>query len=95
MKSIIDERKKCFLCGSEVELERHHCIHGNANRRLAEKDGLWVWLCHDCHLGQYGVHEHGGRHMDLALKRVAEAAWMMENNKTAEDWIQRYGKNWL
>ena len=95
MKSIIKESKSCFFCGSESGLEKHHCMHGTANRKLAEEDGLWVWLCSDCHRGTYGVHGYAGHDYDLTLKRAAEYAWLKENGKTVADWIKRYGKNWL
>ena len=79
--------KVCFLCGSVRNLERHHCIHGTANRKLAEKDGLIVWLCHDCHMD---LHDHGT--FDKALQHLAMVAWINKGNKTEDDFRKRYGK---
>ena len=93
-QSIIKESKTCFFCG-KPGTERHHCLHGTANRKLAEEDGLWVWLCSDCHRGTYGVHGYAGHDYDLTLKRAAEYAWLKSTGKTVEDWIKRFGKNWL
>lgn len=70
-------------------------MHGTANRKIAERDGLWVWVCPDCHRGTYGVHGKEGRGKDLALKMAAEYAWLKRYGKTEQDWIQRYGKNYL
>ena len=95
MKSIIKESKSCFFCGSETGLEKHHCMHGTANRKLADADGLWVYLCPECHRGTYGVHGCKGHDNDMTLKRAAEYAWLKVNGKTVADWIKRYGKNWL
>lgn len=95
MQSIIKNSRSCFFCGSETGLEQHHAMHGTANRKLADKDGLWVWLCAECHRGNYGVHGYHGHDMDVALKKAAEYAWITTTGKTVEDWIARYGKNYL
>lgn len=44
MKSIIQTEKSCFLCGRETCLEKHHVFAGVANRKISEREGLWVWL---------------------------------------------------
>lgn len=95
MQSIIQPEKYCFICGSRMNLELHHCIHGSANRKLADEDGLTVWLCPLCHRGTYGVHGREGHGMDEDLKKIAEAKWLRFTGKTKADWIARYGKNYL
>lgn len=95
MKSIIKESESCFFCGSVVGLEKHHCLHGTANRKLAEADGLWVYLCPECHRGKYGVHGYSGHDKDMTLKRAAEYAWLKHTGKTVYEFTKRYGKNWL
>ena len=95
MVSIIKHGRSCFFCGSEVNLERHHCLHGTANRRRAEEDGLWTYLCPECHRGTDGVHGKNGHDKDLTLKKAAEYQWMKLYGKTKEDFIKRYGKNYL
>ena len=94
MESIVKTSKSCFFCGSERELERHHILMG-ANRKLCEEDGLWVWLCPRCHRGDWGVHGYHGHEYDLALKRAGEWAWIHHYDKTKEDFIARYGKNYV
>lgn len=32
MKSILQKEKKCWLCGSTLNLHRHHVFGGSANR---------------------------------------------------------------
>lgn len=93
-KSIIQERKECYFCGKVLDLELHHCIHGTANRRLADEDGLTVWLCFDHHRGRFGVHSDNVE-KDNLLKRVAERAYLRYYKKTVDDFIKRYGKNYL
>lgn len=57
-KSILQNRKECYICrelvGAEMSLpdtglEMHHIFGGTANRKLSEKYGLKVWLCHSHH----------------------------------------------
>ena len=62
---------ECWFCGRQgyydyeakkvIGLEVHHCCHGTANRSLADKHGLWVYLCNECHRGTNGVHGKGSR----------------------------------
>lgn len=93
-KSIVKQSKSCYFCGREMGLERHHICFGSANRKLSEKDGLTVYLCHKHHRM---IHDMGneGRQMDLMLKQAAEYAWLREYGGTIEDFIHRYGKNYL
>lgn len=98
MQSIIQTTpgKKCCLCDHMQYLEKHHCIHGNANRKLADQDGLWIWLCQFCHrIDRTAVHGPEGKLTDLKLKQDAERAWLDYYGKSIPDWIARYGKNYL
>ena len=92
MKSIIQKEKECYLCGSTLNLECHHLLHGTANRKLADKYGLKVWLCAYHHRDQkHGV--HGDASLDLWFKQLAqncfEIAW------SHEKWMEVFGKNYL
>ena len=100
-ESIICNIRECYICGSQYNVEKHHCIKGTANRRLAEYDGLWVYLCRRHH---EKLHSKDGHEMDMAFKRLAEWNWMAirgyitDNAQTEEGttaWIERYGKNFL
>lgn len=48
MKSIIQDKKRCFVCKTTLQLEDHH-IFGGCRRKLSEKHGLRVWLCNTHH----------------------------------------------
>lgn len=92
-ESIVSTGKRCFYCGSEVGLHRHHCIHGTSGRALAEKHGLWIYLCPYHH---EFVHSKDGVAHDLTLKQMAEKAWLKKHpDMDIEDWIAIFGKNWL
>lgn len=94
-KSIITTDDGCFIhrVFFNVEIpgtEEHHCIHGFANRRLADEDGLTVRLCHTCHrlLHDKGYH-------DKDLQQMAQTSWMEYYNKSEKEFIDRYGKSYL
>lgn len=90
-KSIIQDEKVCYRCRSTLNLEKHHCVFGTANRKKADGDGLWVWLCH--------AHHHAVHNKDIDYKRylewIAEKKWLEVRHKNIADWIERYGRNYL
>lgn len=91
-RSIMQELtvNKCFLCGRQGPVEVHHCIHGTAGKRKAEADGLLVNLCPECHRK---LHDTGRG--DKELMSVAEARWINYNMASVEEFIGRYGKNYI
>ena len=94
-ESIIDggNDRECWICGSIKDLEVHHCVHGTANRIQADRYGLWVYLCRECHTGTFGVHGKHGRERDLTLKRAAQRAF--EKRHSREMFRAIFGKSYL
>lgn len=95
MKSIMQDKKECYVCHTTNNLEEHHIFFGFANRKLSDKDGLKVWLCAEHHRGDDGVHGIDGATLNSYLKSEAQLCYMLKNHKTKEDFIKRYGKNYL
>lgn len=93
MDSIIKTGRCCFFCGRSDRLEKHHAIHGTANRKKAEALGLWVWLCPECHRGTNGVHGKNGHEKDMAVKMAAEYAFLKSHSM--DEWMREIGKNYL
>lgn len=92
MKSIIQDRKECIVCGS-WNVEDHHIYFGVAKRKLSEDYGLKVWLCPSHHRGTNGVHGRDGHKLDQELKQLGQKAF--EWKHTREEFIERFGKNYL
>ena len=69
MKSILQEERECWVCRYPY-VEEHHVFYGTANRALSEKYGLKVYLCHEHHTGNSGVHFNP--QLDKQLKEAAE-----------------------
>ena len=88
MRSVLQDDKRCFFCGSVVGLELHHCLHGS-RRKIADKYGLTVWLCHEHHTGNTGV--HFDKDKDLILKQYAQKKYQ----EVYDDWMEVVGKNYL
>lgn len=106
MESIMPTRKGiCYICGKEGYTEEHHCFHGWANRSIAEKEGLKVYLCHECHRsGKYAVHKC--RATDLSVEQDAQLVWeerFIKNypyknhakEAAREAFIQLFGKSYI
>lgn len=97
MKSVIQTKKECYLCRVMLaeentrQLESHHIFGGSANRRKSEADGLKVWLCHEHHQGNDGVHFNPVL-MEFLKKR---GQLKYEETHTREEFIKRYGRNYL
>lgn len=92
--SILQKEKKCWLTGyTGPGLHKHHIMNG-ANRRLAEEDGLWIWLKWDRHIADSPHNTpHNDAKTDLFYKRLAQRKY--EETHTREDWMKRYGRNFL
>ena len=97
MKSIIQEKKQCLLCGNAFKngwnrLEEHHCF-GAANRKWSEKYGLKVWLCaSSCHRNG-AKSAHRNRETDLYIKRLAQKKF--EETHTRDEFMAIFGKNYI
>ena len=90
-KSIIQKDERCFFCGRQIGLERHHVMAGNPNRKWSEKYGLWIWCCHEDHVGKNGV-QYNRKKAD-SLKRLAQIAF--EARHSHQEWMDVFRKNYL
>ncbi len=93
VKSLLQRNEACYICGTTLNLHLHHIYYGTANRKLSDADGCVVYLCATHHTGAQGVHSN--RKLDLTLKARCQIEYMKQNNATTEDFIKRYGRNYL
>jgi len=104
MKSILQDRKECYLCrrladrsdywGSlpDKGLHRHHIEFGTGNRRKSEEYGLWVYLCPGHHMYSPDA-VHASRKTRELLCSIAQERF--EKEYTHELWMREFGRNWL
>ena len=91
MKSILQDEKRCYLCGAVADLERHHIMAGVANRPISERCGLWVWLCHRCHTGTDGAQYDPEKNRQLK----ADAQEAFEKVYGRSEWMKLFRKSYL
>ena len=90
-KSIMqDNPDTCYLCGRRAT-ETHHVLGGVANRKLSEKYGLTVRLCHSCHLGNDGAQYSRG--LGFRLKQEAQMAF--EARYGHDRWMKTFRRNYV
>lgn len=92
-----NEYRICAICGRNGScdpLDRHH-VFGGPLRKLSEKFGAVVDLCHDrCHEnGPMAVHRC--RETADALKRETQLRIMDEQGWTLDDWRSVFGKSYI
>lgn len=93
MNSVVQDKKCCWICGTEQNLHDHHIFHGTSNRKNSEKYGMKVWLCATHHnMSDYSAHFN--KEIDASLKEYAQTAFE-EIWGTREDFRAIFGKSWL
>lgn len=92
-----DEERACWLCGRNGygdPLDKHH-IFGGPNRKLSEKYGLTVYLCHNrCHIfGKDAAHQSADTMK--RLRQWGQEKAMQEQSWTVDDFRDVFGRNYL
>ena len=79
----------CYICGRRAD-HTHHVFEGIGRRKLSDIYGLTVRLCAECHTN---VH-HRPRDY-LWLKAEYQKKAMKENGWTTEEFIKKFGRNYI
>lgn len=88
---MIQTEKECYICQSP-NVELHH-IFLSANRKLSDKYGLTVYLCHYHHQD----HKQGVHHNKDLMQKLHEVGqkYFEEHHGTREDFMRLFGRNYL
>ena len=91
-ESIISNERVCLVCGTTLNLHRHHIFYGMAKRKISEKYGCWCYLCAIHHnLSNAGVHFN--KELDTELKQMAQKRF---NEVYPDlDFLKTFGRNYL
>ncbi len=92
---IMPKSTKYSIKRTKKYCERHEVFYSSAYRNKSIKDGLIVFLTEEDHRGKEGVHGKNGNKLNRYLKKTAEKAWLVYYKKTKDEFIKRYGKNYL
>lgn len=82
------------MCVAQAKIFTYtRCFIGK-NRQKSIEDGCCVYLCAKHHnMSDKGIHfDHS---FDLQTKQVMQKKWCDHYNKTTEEFIKRYGRNYL
>lgn len=91
-ESLISKEKKCYVCGTTYNIQKHHIYKGHANRNNAEKIGAWVYLCFKHHTGSNEA-VHFNPKLDKELKELAQKKY--EENHSREEFMSIIRRNYL
>ena len=91
--SLIQDAKQCYICNTTNNIHIHEVYFGK-NRKKSIEDGCCVYLC-GRHHNQSSEGVHFNHNLDIELKKKMEAYWLKYYNKSIEDFIKRYGKNYI
>lgn len=84
---------RCHICGRYGNIEMHH-VFGGQRRKISDKYGAVVPLCHNCHNEPpNGVHHN--KEVRLALQAEMQQQLMDRYGWTAAEFIKVFGKNYL
>lgn len=89
--SIIDLNGDCcYRCKKSGDLARHEVFHGS-DRNKSKALGCWINLCPTCHTELHAKDAE----IDWAYKRVGQKIAMRYYDWTTEEFIKRFGRNYL
>ena len=84
---------KCELCGKYEALELHH-IYGGARRKISDKYGAVIYLCHNCH-NEPPKGVHFNKEIRLQLQAETQEQLMDAYGWTVEEFRQIFGKSYI
>ena len=91
---ITDDLEHCIECGTSY-VELHEVFYGIANRKKSIEDGLVIPLCKKYHHHGNLIGIHQDKDLNLKYKKIAERKWLEYYDKSINDFINRYGQNYL
>ena len=93
MKTIVQGNiEYCPVCFRKINAncgQWHHIFNGTANRQKSEEDGMKIYVHPGCH---QEIHAKQG--LDLDFKRKGQKIWCEYYDKTENEFMERYGKNY-
>ena len=95
MDTIIQDTRECYRCGKTEPLQIHHLLAGSyrGNKKHpygAEKYGLKIYLCPECHRF---VHDH--EDIMREYRKMAQLKAMEFYGWSVDDFIRKVGRNFL
>lgn len=97
-KSLFDtEDGTCYVTGKKCDTARHEIFNKYA-RQHSKRDGLWIAVSPEVHerLHSRGLKSFADQDLWDILKREAQLKWLLADwDRSVNDFVERYGKNYL
>lgn len=90
-KSILQDKKECYITGRTDGLHKHH-IFGGSNRQISEKHGFYIYLVPYYH-NMSDKDIHFDKRFDLYVKRKCQEKF--EETHSREEFMKLIGRNYL
>ena len=84
-----NKRGICRRCGKYCPTEWHH-VFGGCFRKISEREGFVMELCHDCHME---LHDSPG--IGRVYKERLQREWEGKPGRNRNGWMSLMGKSWL
>ena len=81
-KSLYSDERQCLVCNSPY-VEMHHVYGGVGRRPVSDREGCWVYLCHEHHQGRTGAHQDAG--FREWLRADCQRRWEEREGLTGEE----------
>lgn len=91
--SLYSDERVCWFCKTPFDVECHHVFGGVGRRQVSDREGCYLYLCHEHHQGNTGVHR-SSELMDF-LHSDCQERWMRSNDATEEDFVAMFGRSYL
>lgn len=96
--SILDSNIPIYYNTRLPNTERHEIFEGRTgNRDKSIEDGLVIFLTSELHrTGKYAIHKNPKFWKEqIKIQEIAEKRWCEYYKKTPDDFLKRYGRNYL
>ena len=84
------DNTECYVCGSNIYIQRHEIFYGRAYRDKSKRFGLWINLCSACHDKVHFGKDHS---LDIRLKQEGQKRF--EEVFSHEKFMAEFDKNRL
>lgn len=91
---ITNDLEHCIECKTP-NVELHEVFYGIRNRDKSIEDGLVIPLCKKYHHQGNLIGIHKDKKLNIKYRKIAEQKWLDYYHKNIEDFIERYGRNYL
>ena len=93
-ESIMSNEKRCLICGTTIDLHRHHIFHGTSNKQISENEGCWVWLCFHHHDDGSKECIHNNPQYEKTMQMFCQYVWEREKG-SRDEFRKKFGKSYL